>query len=499
MEQNTLQSPKCQTADQQKRNSKRRNISTFTQLGVDQKRTMSVQEGQAISQRALQDLKRTLGQILQSPNSKDKYNEETNQNVSNNKQIQEQLQMTGGNAQIYETISAIGGIGQMQRKESEMFSIKNTIMAFDDDPYQQSNEGSSHRVVQLKNSQDKSQQSIKHPTKQSVTGMMSHLFQAKVGFVNKPNYAPSVKYEPVKVIHENNQNHVYQNLKVSHLKQSLSQASLVGSQRSVHHIQQRNSMINSISSSNNNHIHLFNVVPKSKSRPRKQKETNFTKETYQLLRLLLELYFKKVQVKFRSIGGKMEKDENNLQRLEVKQIKQEINTYQQVATSYKYLRKAFENENLINYLQKDLDQEEKRIKMLQRNPNLAQKLYPFNKRMGIEQFLNRDKVQGDSEEAAKNDDVHIKINEKFFQSQLDPMDERVQSSLKFLEKNDYKVDFKRIRQQYEGTMWKQDLKQAIDMKKFVQENLNKNMMEQRWTLNLMRKRGKNPKNLMLIN
>eukprot|EP00347_Sterkiella_histriomuscorum_P003401 403364440 len=429
IEQNTLQSPKCQTASQQKRNGKRRNISTFTQLGVDQKRTMSVQEGQAISQRALKDLKRTLGQILQSPNSKDKYIEETNKNVSNNKQIQDQLQMTGGNAQIYETISAIGGIGQMQRKDSEMFSIKNTIMAFDDDPYQQSKEGSSQRGLQVKNTQDKS----------------------------------------------------------------------------------------NIGSSNNNHIHLFNAVPKSKLRLREQKETYFTKETYQLLRLLLELYFKKVQVKFRFIGGKlktspfigssqklphlsqMEKDENNLQRLEVKQIKQEINTYQQVATSYKYLRKAFENENLINYLQKDLDQEEKRIKMLQRNPNLAQKLYPFNKRMGIEQFLNRDKVQGDSEEAAKNDDVHIKINEKFFQSQLDPMDERVQSSLKFLEKNDYKVDFKRIRQQYEGTMWKQDLKQAIDMKKFVQENLNKNMMEQRWTLNLMRKRGKNPKNLMLIN
>ena len=72
-------------------------------------------------------------------------------------------------------------------------------------------------------------------------------------------------------------------------------------------------------------------------------------------------------------------------------------------------------------------------------------------------------------------------------------------SQKFLKRNDYRVNFKKMRQAYEGSMWRKELKDAMEMKKFVNENLNKNMMEQRWTLNLMRKRGKNPKNLMLIN
>lgn len=73
--------------------------------------------------------------------------------------------------------------------------------------------------------------------------------------------------------------------------------------------------------------------------------------------------------------------------------------------------------------------------------------------------------------------VHLKINEKFFQTPMDPKDERVERSLKFLEKNDFIVDYKKIRRAFENKLWRQDLKEAMDMKRFVQENLNKNMME----------------------
>ena len=82
---------------------------------------------------------------------------------------------------------------------------------------------------------------------------------------------------------------------------------------------------------------------------------------------------------------------------------------------------------------------------------------------------------------------------------LDKNDERVKNSLKFLQNNNFNLDFKKIRQAYEGTLWRRDLKASMHMQRFVHEKLNKDMMEQRITLNLMRKRGKNPKNLMLIN
>ena len=147
--------------------------------------------------------------------------------------------------------------------------------------------------------------------------------------------------------------------------------------------------------------------------------------------------------------------------------------------------------------------------MLQRDPSLANKLYPFNKRMGIEDFLRRDKeVTKDQNENALEDlpkkdqkpvTAHVKITDNFFQKPLDQDDQRIQMSLKFLEQNNYNVDFKKIRRAFEGSLWRKELKEQMNMKRFVQEKLNKNMMEQRWTLNLMRKRGKNPKTLMLIN
>ena len=36
---------------------------------------------------------------------------------------------------------------------------------------------------------------------------------------------------------------------------------------------------------------------------------------------------------------------------------------------------------------KDMEVEDKRLKMLHRDPKLAEKLYPFAKRMGVEGFM----------------------------------------------------------------------------------------------------------------
>jgi len=120
--------------------------------------------------------------------------------------------------------------------------------------------------------------------------------------------------------------------------------------------------------------------------------------------------------------------------------------------------------------------------------------------MGVEGFMKSKPKKTESKEVdTVVSNGHITIDDKFLKKPLDPKDERVLKSMRYLERNNFNVDFKKIRRAFEGSQWRKDLKQAMDMKRFVQDSFNKNMMEQRWTLNLMRKRGKNPKTMMLIN
>ena len=52
------------------------------------------------------------------------------------------------------------------------------------------------------------------------------------------------------------------------------------------------------------------------------------------------------------------------------------------------MRIAFAHEKKVDQLNFEMEQEEKRILMLHRNPEIANQMYPFKKRLGIEEFLN---------------------------------------------------------------------------------------------------------------
>lgn len=115
------------------------------------------------------------------------------------------------------------------------------------------------------------------------------------------------------------------------------------------------------------------------------------------------------------------------------EYKNELQSYEKVETAYKFLRMAFTHSQSMNKLLTEMESEDKRLKMLHRNPILARQMYPFNKRMGIEGFL---KVKnGKSVMEPVNDDFeaqmngeklyHIQIDEKFLRTPLDPKDERV--------------------------------------------------------------------------
>ena len=107
-------------------------------------------------------------------------------------------------------------------------------------------------------------------------------------------------------------------------------------------------------------------------------------------------------------------------------MQREIAGFRQVAGAYKHLRRAFENESLVATLQGEREQEDKRIKMLQRDPQLAQKLFPFKARMGVA-GLGRREPRGEEEGGA-----HVPIDEEFLKRPMDPTDERVQRSLRYL-------------------------------------------------------------------
>ncbi|CDW84566.1 UNKNOWN [Stylonychia lemnae] len=479
---------------------KRRNISSCTKNSIDQMKPLSVEDSQFHSAQALKQLKKSLSNILtitnqmkQSNNSNSSKRDITQQLIQRQASNSEMLSREGTKQQLFGNQIGIG------KTINEEIQVKPKIQNM---PLKKSqstaNINTNAMINNLFKKTNNNVLSMFHPKASQITANKQTIVSDYYDHIPNPLDTQST-FQMVQT--PTNQN--------TNLRKSSIQILEIGNS------DEKQNMHSTLSPTSNSKL-------KSLKKPLNFKDfyASFTLRKYKTNSDLIQQYQQNNQgsnkkqirnshsqstLQQQSLMSKLphlsqaQQDENDLEKKQVKEIQREIENYQQVAQSYKHLRKAFENENLITFLQKELELEDKRIKMLQRDPDLAKKLYPFNKRMGLVEFMDRNNVAGDSKEAAENSQLHIKINEKYFQKLLDKEDERVQRSQKFLKKNDYRVDFRKMRQAYEGRMWRKDLKDAMDMKKFVNENLNKNMMEQRWTLNLMRKRGKNPKNLMLIN
>jgi hypothetical protein len=84
--------------------------------------------------------------------------------------------------------------------------------------------------------------------------------------------------------------------------------------------------------------------------------------------------------------------------------------------------------------------------MVHRNPDLAKVMFPFRKRLGIDDYM-----KGKPNEDGK---IHLKIDEEFLKKELKPKTRMMRRSKEYLEYNDYKIDFKKIRRTFEGVLWR---------------------------------------------
>jgi len=168
--------------------------------------------------------------------------------------------------------------------------------------------------------------------------------------------------------------------------------------------------------------------------------------------------------------------------MQLKQSLDEIQSYQSVAGAYRQLKIAFAHEEKVKQLNTEMEMEEKRIMMVHRNPEIARIKYPFKKRMGVEGFFNG--------RPDTNGKKHVKIDDKFLMQAMNPQDKRVKQSLAYLEHNNFQVDFKKIRSTFEGVMWKNEVKEQINMQRFLSEKLKKENLVMKSKIKSSNRKGK---------
>ena len=102
------------------------------------------------------------------------------------------------------------------------------------------------------------------------------------------------------------------------------------------------------------------------------------------------------------------------------------------------------------------------------------------------------------------------IDDQYLMKPLENDDPYMKKSKEFLEKNQYNVDFKRVKQAFEGSLWRDQIKESLSMQKVVSQRLNRNNIEQRSTIRLfggfkgiggggMGKKSRDVKNIKMIN